>query len=55
MITAEPDITITKVDPTDKFIVMGCDGIWDCLTSQQAVSLSAESNLFLYNTVFCAV
>ena len=38
MITAEPDLTVTQLLPGDRFIIMGCDGIWDCLTSQGAVS-----------------
>eukprot|EP00596_Hydrurales_sp_CCMP1899_P005161 CAMPEP_0119035254 /NCGR_PEP_ID=MMETSP1177-20130426/2186_1 /TAXON_ID=2985 /ORGANISM="Ochromonas sp, Strain CCMP1899" /LENGTH=700 /DNA_ID=CAMNT_0006993251 /DNA_START=140 /DNA_END=2239 /DNA_ORIENTATION=+ len=28
MITAEPDVTITPLEPTDEFLVLGCDGIW---------------------------
>jgi serine/threonine protein phosphatase PrpC len=36
MITAEPDITITPMVPSDEFVIIGCDGIWDVLTSQQA-------------------
>ena len=27
----------TTIDPTDEFILLGCDGIWDCLTNEQAV------------------
>jgi serine/threonine protein phosphatase PrpC len=27
----------TELDETDEFIVIGCDGIWDCLTNEQAV------------------
>ena len=27
----------TTLDETDEFIVIGCDGIWDCLTNEQAV------------------
>jgi serine/threonine protein phosphatase PrpC len=38
MITAEPDITVTDLLPDDEFFILGCDGIWDCLSSQQAVS-----------------
>ena len=25
------------LDPTDEFIILGCDGIWDCLTNEKAV------------------
>jgi len=37
MITAEPDITQVILNEGDEFIVIGCDGIWDCLTNEQAV------------------
>ena len=25
------------MDPADEFIILGCDGIWDCLTNEKAV------------------
>lgn len=25
------------MEPNDEFILLGCDGIWDCLTNQAAV------------------
>merc|ERR1712154_604219 len=31
MITAEPDISHVTLHPEDEFIILGCDGIWDCL------------------------
>ena len=37
MITAEPDILSTTLKPGDEFIVLGCDGIWDCLTNEECV------------------
>mmetsp|Transcript_28680 Transcript_28680/g.42242 ORF Transcript_28680/g.42242 Transcript_28680/m.42242 type:complete len:595 (-) Transcript_28680:135-1919(-) len=37
MITAEPDILTVSLDPSDEFMILGCDGIWDCLTNEQAV------------------
>jgi len=37
MITAEPDILQVKLNPGDEFFILGCDGIWDCLSNEQAV------------------
>mmetsp|Transcript_2163 Transcript_2163/g.2127 ORF Transcript_2163/g.2127 Transcript_2163/m.2127 type:complete len:426 (+) Transcript_2163:18-1295(+) len=36
IITADPDVTMTTLLPTDKFIIIACDGIWDCFTNQEA-------------------
>lgn len=42
MITAEPDITVINVTPDDEFFVLACDGIWDCLTNQEACDFVRE-------------
>jgi serine/threonine protein phosphatase PrpC len=31
-----PDVTKTAISPNTEFIICACDGIWDCMTSQQA-------------------
>lgn len=36
MITADPDIITEDLTNDCDFIIIGCDGIWDCLTNQQA-------------------
>ncbi|KAL9103551.1 MAG: hypothetical protein Q9163_001429 [Psora crenata] len=39
-LTAEPVITTTRVDPDGgDFIILASDGLWDCITSEQAVDL----------------
>lgn len=34
-ITCVPEITVRKRQPEDSFLVVACDGIWDCLTSSE--------------------
>ena len=36
MITANPDIKVVDFTEDIDFVIIGCDGIWDCLTNQQA-------------------
>uniref|UniRef100_A0A2N9HYA3 PPM-type phosphatase domain-containing protein n=1 Tax=Fagus sylvatica TaxID=28930 RepID=A0A2N9HYA3_FAGSY len=42
IITANPDITIVELCDDDEFLVLACDGIWDCMTSQQLVEYVRE-------------
>ncbi len=42
MITAEPDFTITEIQPTDKFFVLACDGVWDVLSNQEMCDFVCE-------------
>lgn len=37
VITADPDVTVHDITQEDEFLVIACDGIWDCLSSQQVV------------------
>ncbi|ELU44409.1 protein phosphatase type 2C [Rhizoctonia solani AG-1 IA] len=37
IVTSNPDITEHDITDEDEFIILACDGIWDCLTSQQVV------------------
>ncbi|CDW91807.1 protein phosphatase 2c [Stylonychia lemnae] len=42
MITAVPEIRKEKISSDTAFLVIACDGIWDCLTSQESVELFGE-------------
>lgn len=39
-VTTEPDITETAVQPQDKFIVLGSDGIWDRLSNDEVMRMA---------------
>jgi len=37
IITCDPEIMEHAIEDDDEFLIIACDGIWDCLTSQAAV------------------
>ncbi|KAI7412183.1 protein phosphatase, partial [Hortaea werneckii] len=37
IVTAFPDVTIHEIGEDDEFLVIACDGIWDCQSSQAVV------------------
>lgn len=43
MITANPDIREEPFDERADFMIIGCDGIWDCLNNQEACDLVKNS------------
>lgn len=36
-VSAEPEVTAKEIDGDDKFLVMGSDGVWDVMSSAEAV------------------
>lgn len=42
MITCVPDIKTEKVTSDIEFLIIACDGIWDCLTNEKAVTIFRE-------------
>ncbi|KAH6564995.1 hypothetical protein BASA50_001619 [Batrachochytrium salamandrivorans] len=41
-VTAFPDVTEWTLRETDEFLVLACDGIWDCMTNQEVVDFVTE-------------
>ncbi|KAG5293484.1 phosphatase 2C Ptc3 [Histoplasma capsulatum G186AR] len=37
IVTAYPDVTTHEIAEDDEFLVIACDGIWDCQTSQEVI------------------
>lgn len=43
-VIGEPEIVSVKLDLSkDRFLILGCDGIWDVLTNEQAVNIVANA------------
>ncbi|CAI9772320.1 unnamed protein product [Fraxinus pennsylvanica] len=42
IVTASPDINVVELCGDDEFVVLACDGIWDCMSSQQLVDFIRE-------------
>ncbi|WRT65994.1 uncharacterized protein IL334_002945 [Kwoniella shivajii] len=43
IVTADPEIITHKLDGEEEFLVLACDGIWDCLSSQQVVDFTRRA------------
>ena len=37
-VTVMPEVSVTDLQPNDDFVVLACDGLWDCMTSDQVVN-----------------
>ena len=42
MITCVPEIKVESFSTNCEFILIACDGIWDCLTSQEAIDFCKD-------------
>uniref|UniRef100_A0A6N2K5H9 protein-serine/threonine phosphatase n=1 Tax=Salix viminalis TaxID=40686 RepID=A0A6N2K5H9_SALVM len=42
IVTSNPDIRTVELCDDDEFLVLACDGIWDCMSSQQLVDYVRE-------------
>jgi protein phosphatase 2C family protein 2/3 len=43
MVSAYPEVIVETIRPDHDFMIIACDGIWDCLSSQQAVDFVYEA------------
>jgi serine/threonine protein phosphatase PrpC len=37
-VTAHPDITVVPIQANCEFVLLACDGLWDCMTSEEAIA-----------------
>ena len=44
-VSAYPDVKTVQISKDHDFIICACDGIWDCMTSQEAVNFVKEALL----------
>lgn len=42
-VSAYADVTKTTITPNTEFVICACDGIWDCMSSQQACDFIKKS------------
>ena len=46
IVTADPQIITHEITGEEEFLVLACDGIWDCLSNQQVVDLVRSCLLY---------
>ena len=42
-VTSNPDLTMQERTKRDQFIVLACDGIWDCVTNEESCKKMSEA------------
>lgn len=41
-VTSEPDHTVVELTPQDRFIILASDGVWEFISSKEAVDIAAQ-------------
>ena len=44
MITADPTVSVVRLQPTDSVLVLACDGIYDVLTDEEVLRLARATD-----------
>ena len=42
MITAYPEVSVESFNSDCNFIILACDGVWDCMTNQEICDFISE-------------
>ncbi|KAF0698357.1 Aste57867_11007 [Aphanomyces stellatus] len=42
-ISAEPDLFVHALGPTDKYLILACDGLWDVISNDKAAKIACRS------------
>lgn len=53
-LTAEPEFQLTLLTEDDEFLIIACDGIWDAISNQEAVSIVGRELMYHNDPEQCA-
>ena len=44
-LTAEPEVTSRELDDKDAFLIAASDGLWDCISNEEAVNIVHDTGV----------